>query len=143
MDILTPEKRSERMKAIGPKDTKPEMTVRRFLHRQGFRYILHDKRLPGRPDIVLPKYRTAIQVRGCFWHLHDCSIGHIPKSKASYWARKLRANKERDEKNDKELRKLGWNLIVVWECECAKKQRLEATQKRIVDRLTNRFPEGH
>lgn len=135
MDFLSQEERSARMRAIKPKDTKPEMIIRRFLHRNGFRYVLHDKRLPGRPDIVLPKYRTAIQVRGCFWHMHDCPIGHMPKSNRPYWSNKLNSNKERDEKNDEKLRGLGLNLIVVWECECSSKKRLEATLERLASNL--------
>lgn len=111
----TPE-RSANMARIRSVDTQPEMIVRRALHRLGFRFRLHARNLPGRPDIVLPKYRTVIQVKGCFWHGHCCVDGHIPKSNVNYWAPKLLRNRERDRTNDRKLRRLGWSVRSLWEC---------------------------
>mgnify|MGYP001324752802 CR=1 FL=1 len=115
-DHLTKEKRSWNMSRIRSKNTKPEMIVRSFLFSKGFRYRLHNRKLPGKPDIVLKKHRTAIQVRGCFWHQHGCKFSNSPKSNKSYWLPKLEKNKERDKLNDKKIKKLGWKLIVIWEC---------------------------
>ena len=108
--------RSEIMSKIRSKNTAPEILVRKHLHRLGYRFRLHDKKLPGKPDIVLKKHRTAIQVRGCFWHQHGCKFSNSPKSNTSYWLPKLEKNKERDKLNDKKIKKLGWKLIVIWEC---------------------------
>jgi DNA mismatch endonuclease (patch repair protein) len=111
------------MSAIRGRDTAPEMAVRRYLHRQGFRFRLHDKRLPGRPDIVLPKYRTVVDVRGCFWHCHEgCKNSVRPKSRAAFWDAKLRGNVERDARNFAALEAAGWRVIVVWECEVDSEQ---------------------
>lgn len=118
MDHLTAEKRSWNMSRIRSKNTAPEMIVRSFLHRHGFRFRLHVKNLPGKPDIVLPKYKTVIEVRGCFWHRHPgCRIASTPSSNTEYWTEKFRCNTERDRQTETELRSLGWNLIVVWGCE--------------------------
>ena len=106
------------MSGIRGKDTKPELEVRRFLHRLGFRYRLHDKRLPGRPDIVLPKYRTVVFVHGCFWHQHPgCKYATKPDSNGGFWQSKLRGNTVRDELSMARLNELGWRSITVWECE--------------------------
>lgn len=105
------------MAAIRGRDTEPEITVRRYLHAQGFRFRLCRKDLPGKPDIVLPKYRTAIFVHGCFWHLHGCKYSVIPKTRTEWWLAKLEGNRARDEKNRKGLEQLGWRMITVWECE--------------------------
>lgn len=123
--------RSENMRRIRSKNTAPELIVRSLLHRNGLRFVLHDKRLPGAPDIVLPKLRLAIQVRGCFWHGHSCVDGHIPKSRIEYWKPKLLGNKRRDARNDRQLRRLGWRLMVIWECQCASRSRMP----RLVNRL--------
>ena len=130
MDVFTPEKRSKVMSAIRSKDTTPELVVRRALHRAGYRYSLHRKDLPGRPDIVLPKYRTAIQVRGCFWHGHVCFDGHVPKSRVSYWKPKIENNKKRDLRNDRKLRGLGWKLVVIWACQVEQEKKLTKVLKR-------------
>ena len=130
-DVFSPKKRSEVMSAIRSKNTKPEIRVRSELHRKGYRFRLHVKDLPGKPDLVLPKYRTAIQVRGCFWHGHTCSDGHLPKSRQEYWIPKLEKNKLRDSQRDTELRNLGWSVLVVWECECS-----ETNIKKTIDRIT-------
>ncbi len=106
------------MQAIRSKDTKPEWVVRRCLHGQGFRYRLHDCKLPGRPDIVLKKYGTVIFVQGCFWHGHTpCKIGKIPKTNRKFWEEKISANRQRDERNVFLLEKLGWKVWTVYECE--------------------------
>jgi DNA mismatch endonuclease (patch repair protein) len=131
VDKLSPQRRSENMRRIRSKDTKPEILVRKLLHRNGLRFILHDRRLPGIPDIVLPKFRAAIQVRGCFWHGHSCIDGHIPKTRASYWMPKILGNKRRDVRNDHKLRRLRWRLMVVWECQCVGTGRMKALLKRI------------
>ena len=105
------------MSRIRAKDTKPEMLVRKFLHANGFRYILHDKTLPGKPDIVLPKYRTVIFVHGCFWHGHtNCKYFKVPKTRTKWWLAKINRNKANDEKAQKALRKEGWKVINIWEC---------------------------
>lgn len=117
-DIVDPETRSAMMSGIRGKNTKPEILVRRFLHRLGFRFQLHRRDLPGRPDIVLPKYRTVVEVRGCFWHRHEgCPYAYTPKSNREFWETKLNGNQERDRRNLRELKKLGWRVIEVWECE--------------------------
>lgn len=108
--------RSEMMSRIRSKDTKPEILVRKALHRLGFRFRLHVRVLPGRPDIVLPKYRVIIQVKGCFWHGHTCRDGRLPKSNRGYWVPKLLRNKQRDISNDRKLRRMGWSVRNFWEC---------------------------
>ena len=114
------------MAAIKGKNTKPEIIVRRFLHRLGFRFRLHRRDLPGRPDIVLPKYRTVVEVRGCFWHRHEgCPFAYMPKSNRKFWASKLNGNRERDRRNLRELARLGWRAIEVWECELEEDRILE------------------
>lgn len=131
-DFLTPEKRRRVMSAIKSRDTKPELIVRRMLHRAGFRFRLHRSDLPGRPDIVLPRYRTAIFVHGCFWHGHDCGIFRAPTTRPEYWARKLSKTRERDDSVIAKLQLLGWRVITVWECQLSTKQ----CQVRLLYRLT-------
>ena len=116
-DTFTPEKRSWNMSRIRSKDTKPEEYVRKFLFREGFRFRKNDKRYPGKPDIVLPKYKTVIFINGCFWHAHTCSRAHLPKSNLEYWQPKIEKNKVRDEQNQKKLQDAGWKVITIWECE--------------------------
>ena len=118
MDQISPEHRSWNMSRIKSKNTKPELLVRSWLHRHGFRFRLHVKDLPGTPDIVLPRYRTVIEVRGCYWHRHPgCRFAYTPKSNLDFWDRKFVENVNRDTKNDYELKKMGWQVIVIWECE--------------------------
>lgn len=125
-DIVDPRTRSAMMAAIKGKNTKPEIIVRRFLHRLGFRFQLHRRDLPGRPDIVLPKYRTVVEVRGCFWHRHEgCPFAYMPKSNREFWESKLNGNRERDRRNLRELARLGWRAIEVWECELEEDRILE------------------
>ena len=124
-DNHSKEVRSRNMSRIRSTDNKPEEIVRRFLFSQGFRYRKNDKKLPGKPDIVLPKYRTVIFVNGCFWHKHDCPRFVWPSSNQDYWRPKILGNVERDKKNAEQLRSQGWNVIVVWECELKKAVRDE------------------
>ncbi|WP_082446698.1 very short patch repair endonuclease [Sphingomonas sp. Leaf226] len=117
VDTRSPEQRRRIMQAVKTKDTGPEWVVRRFLHSRGYRYRLHPKNLPGRPDIVLPGRRLAIFVHGCFWHSHDCPKGRAPKSKLDYWGPKLEANRERDIRKASELEGMGWTVLTIWQCE--------------------------
>jgi DNA mismatch endonuclease (patch repair protein) len=116
MDTLTPLERSERMSRVRNRDTKPEWAVRRLLWALGYRYRLHGKGMPGRPDIVFPKLKKVVFVHGCFWHRHP-RCGRTPKSRLDFWLLKLRSNRARDLKNQRALNKLGWDFCVVWECE--------------------------
>ncbi len=130
-DILSKEKRSWNMSRIKGKDTKPELLVRSLLHRMGYRFRLHRKDLPGKPDIVLPKYNTVIFVHGCFWHRHkDCKYAYNPKSRASFWQNKFKENIERDNKKQAELKKIGWKVIVIWECDLRKVEELKMKIKK-------------
>lgn len=125
------------MSRIQGKDTKPEEKVRKYLFPQGFRYRKNDKRLPGKPDIVLPKYKTVIFVNGCFWHKHEgCKYFVWPKTNEDFWRAKILANVSRDQKNMKLLSELGWNVIVIWECEL-KKQHFSITMDILVAHLQN------
>ncbi len=118
MDVHTAEQRSRNMSAIRGRDTKPEMRVRSLLHSLGYRYRLHRKDLPGKPDIVLPKYRTAIFVHGCFWHSHNCRWGMVtPKTRSEFWTEKRRGTTERDSRNLRALEAAGWRVLVIWECQ--------------------------
>ena len=118
MDTLTPAARSRLMASIGPKDSQPERAVRRLLHAMGYRFRLHRRDLPGTPDIVLPGRGAVVEVRGCFWHQHrGCAAGRVPASRLDYWGPKLAANVARDARNLRRLRRLGWRVAVVWECQ--------------------------
>lgn len=118
VDFVTPNKRSKIMRGVKQKDTRPEIAVRKALHAAGFRFRLHARNLPGKPDIVLPKYKTVIFVHGCFWHQHSgCKDGRIPASRIEYWKPKLRRNRERDKEKTLELEAAGWKVATVWECE--------------------------
>lgn len=125
MDTLTPPERSRLMSRIHSKNTKPELAVRSLLHRLGYRFRLHRKDLPGRPDIVLPRHRKIILVQGCFWHGHTCRLASKPKSNEGYWGPKILANRGRDERNLQALTDLGWSLLEVWECETKNARELE------------------
>jgi DNA mismatch endonuclease, patch repair protein len=120
MDVLTPEQRSRCMAAVAGCDTKPEMRLRKALHALGFRYRLHDKSLPGRPDLVFPVKRTAIFVHGCFWHRHSCKAGRsTPTTRSAFWRNKFALNVERDRRNRLVIEKMRWKVIEVWECQLA------------------------
>lgn len=124
--------RSEIMSQIRSKNTKPELVVRKALHRLGFRFRLHRRELPGSPDIVLPKYHTAIFVNGCFWHQHTlCGGNRIPATHREYWSLKLQRNVDRDKKNLRKLRRQGWSVLVLWECQ------LKKNASRTLERIQN------
>ncbi|MBP3127366.1 very short patch repair endonuclease [Thalassospira sp. ER-Se-21-Dark] len=123
MDIVDSKTRSRMMSNIKGKNTKPEMVLRRALHQIGFRYVLHDKRLPGKPDMVFPKYRSVVFVHGCFWHQHQgCKNATMPSTRPDFWKNKLRGNVVRDRERIEELKYLGWRVLVVWECELSRNQ---------------------
>jgi DNA mismatch endonuclease (patch repair protein) len=129
-DNHSPQVRSYNMSRIRGVNTKPEEVVRKYLHLKGFRYRKNDKRYPGKPDIVLPKYRTIIFVHGCFWHCHGgCPDFIQPKSNQGYWQEKLNRNRIRDEENISKLRSGGWRVIIVWECELTKQRRQESLDR--------------
>jgi len=134
MDIWTKEKRSQVMSKIRGKNTRPERIVRRILTDMGFRYRLNVKTLPGKPDIVLRKYNAIILVHGCFWHLHSrCKDGRIPKSRTEYWKPKLLGNKERDKKNILSLRRQGWRILKIWECD------IDKNPQKVINNIRNLF----
>lgn len=125
MDGLSVAKRSDNMRRIRSRDTLPELVVRRLVHGMGYRYRLHVKALPGKPDLVFAGRRCVIEVRGCFWHLHEgCREGRIPESRKEYWGPKLERNRERDRVNVRKLKKLGWRVLVIWECEVGRSAKL-------------------
>ena len=132
MDVFTPEKRSAVMRAVKGADTGPEMVVRRIVHRMGYRYGLHCKDLPGRPDLVFRRLGKVVFVHGCFWHGHRCPAGRIPSSRATYWAEKLASNKRRDRRHQAALKSAGWQVLVVWECELRDTERLERRLRRFL-----------
>lgn len=124
MDKITPEQRSYNMSLIHGKDTQPEILVRKYLFSRGLRFRKNDKRLPGRPDIVFPKYKTVVFVHGCFWHGHEgCKYFVMPKTNVEFWQNKIYTNIERDVVINKKLMELGWTVLVVWECELKSKTR--------------------
>ena len=135
MDTRTEEQRRRIMQAVKSRDTGPEMIVRRLLHRLGYRYRLHRKDLPGKPDVAFVSRRKAIFVHGCFWHGHGCPKGRLPKSRLDYWKPKLNGNRERDRRKEEELRSLGWSVLVIWQCETAD---LEALARRLLRFLGDR-----
>ena len=134
-DIFSTEKRADIMSKIRSKGTKPEIKLRKALFARGFRYRTNDKRLPGTPDIVLPKYGTVIFVNGCFWHQHDCGAFVWPSSNVEYWRSKIQGNIERDKRNYAELQAKGWKIIVIWECEL-KKKKIDTSLERLYSEIT-------
>lgn len=131
------EKRSYIISRIRSNDTKPEIFIRSYLFRRGLRLRKNDRRYPGSPDVVLPKYRTIVFVRGCFWHLHEgCKYYKIPNSNVEYWENKLYRNREREEQNKKELEDMGWIIITVWECQL-KKDKREETLKKLYNQIVS------
>lgn len=123
-DTVSPEKRSEVMSRVGSRDTKPELLIRKGLHALGFRYRLHAKDLPGKPDLVFPRYKSVIQINGCFWHGHSCPRCRMPSTNTEYWNRKVARNKERDAANQKSLLDSGWRVLTIWECALTGKWKL-------------------
>jgi DNA mismatch endonuclease (patch repair protein) len=116
MDTVDRQTRSRIMASVGQKNTGVELMLRRTVHKAGFRYRLHDRSLPGSPDLVLPRYRAVIFVHGCYWHSHGCHRSTIPKSRRKFWALKFTANRSRDKRNNRKLRDAGWRVLTVWEC---------------------------
>lgn len=138
-DHLTIEQRHKNMAAVKSKDTKPEMVVRKYLWSRGFRYRVNNPRLPGHPDIVLRKYHTCIFVNGCFWHGHEgCKYYRVPKTNTEFWERKISRNRERDREEQKQLARMGWHCITVWECEL-KGERREKTLESLEYTLNHIF----
>lgn len=136
-DVVDSATRSRMMSGIRGKNTKPEVVVRKFLHNSGLRYRLHCRDLPGKPDLVLPKYRSVVFVHGCFWHRHpNCRYAATPKKNAAFWKTKLDSNVARDSKVLAELALLGWHCKVVWECEIS-----DAALARLVEEIRNEFSE--
>ncbi len=133
-DSLTAQKRSWNMSRIKGKDTKPEIIVRKYLFSEGFRFRKNDKRYPGKPDIILPRYKTAIFVHGCFWHRHNgCKMATMPKSNTDFWTEKFNKNIYNDQKHVAELTQMGWRVIIIWECEI--KNNFNETMRRIISEI--------
>ena len=140
-DILTPTQRHKCMSRIHSKATKPEMVVRRWLWAHGYRYRLNVKSVPGKPDIVMRKYRTAIFVNGCFWHGHEgCSMFVMPKSNTDFWQNKIKNNRERDQRNYRLLAEAGWQVIVIWQCNLTK-EKIETTMQSVAVALNEKLIE--
>ena len=123
------------MSKISGKETKPEIVVRKYMFSKGFRYRKNDKRYPGKPDIVLPKYQTIILVHGCFWHGHSCSAGKLPETNKKFWKEKIHSNIERDNRNKTKLRKLGWNVIVIWQCKINTQKKQNQTFQKLTKQI--------
>ena len=140
-DILTPERRSWNMSRIRGKNTKPEILVRSILHRNGFRFTVNgpkNRQLPGKPDIVLPKYHRIILVHGCFWHRHPgCKYAYTPKSRIESWQKKFEENMARDRRNLASLTELGWEVTIVWECELRTPKSAASLEKRLIGKLND------
>lgn len=129
-DVVDKQTRSRMMSGIRGKNTKPELRLRKALHAEGFRYVLHDRRLPGRPDIVLPRWNAVIEVHGCFWHRHEgCRYTTTPATRSEFWAKKFAANIARDRRNLEKLQKAGWRTAVIWECWLREKEINELTNR--------------
>lgn len=135
MDTLSPIERSRRMARIRCKDTKPEWTVRRLVHSLGYRYRLHDSRLPGKPDLIFPASGKAMFIHGCFWHRHGsrCPLTRLPKSKLDFWKPKLEQNRRRDDVNRRRLRAAGWKVMTLWECQLRDLNSLKARVLRFLE----------
>ncbi|MBR2260388.1 MAG: DNA mismatch endonuclease Vsr [Paludibacteraceae bacterium] len=129
MDSVSPQKRSWNMSRIRSKNTKPELLVRRFLFGNGYRYRINVKSLPGTPDIVLKKYHTVIFIHGCFWHRHECLRGKMPKTHTQFWEKKFTRNQERDLEVRNQLKMMGWNTLIIWECQLKPSQRAKTLEE--------------
>lgn len=136
-DVLTKEQRHRCMSNVKSKNTKPEIMVRRFLFSKGYRYRVNRKDLPGKPDIVLPKYKTVVFINGCFWHGHqDCKYATIPETNHEFWLSKINGNEERDNINREKLSQLGWKVIDIWQCQLKPSER-ETTLNNLISILSN------
>lgn len=141
VDTLTPRERSDRMARVRHRDTKPEMRLRKLVHGMGYRYRLHVRALPGKPDMVFPSRKAVIFMHGCFWHRHEgCKLARIPKSRISFWQEKLESNRQRDEDNRTRLEELGWRVLVVWECQLSD---LQGTADIVKGFLNDESHQGH
>lgn len=129
-DIVDSQTRSRMMAGIKNSNTKPEMLIRKALHGMGFRYRLHDKKLPGKPDLVLPRYNAVIQIHGCFWHAHNCPLFKLPKTRTEFWQEKITGNQIRDRKNIEKLMVQGWRVLIWWECNTRKQEEFETALGR-------------
>ena len=136
-DIFTKRKRSQIMSNISGKNTKPEILVRKHLFAKGYRYLINDKRYPGKPDIVLPKFNTIIFIHGCFWHGHSCKRGNLPDTNREFWENKINDTKKRDVRNKRELEMLGWKVIIIWQCEISSKLKFESRMKNLITHLSH------
>ncbi|MCP4050881.1 MAG: DNA mismatch endonuclease Vsr [bacterium] len=135
MDTISKEHRSWNMSRIKSKNTRPEMTVRSTLHKMGFRFRLHNNKMPGKPDIVLPRYKTVIFVHGCFWHRHsNCKYAYNPKSKTDFWRNKFKETVRRDKDKELTLKSSGWKVLTIWECEIKNTENIEDKIKRLIKR---------
>jgi DNA mismatch endonuclease (patch repair protein) len=134
-DVVTPEKRSRMMSGIRGKNTKPEILVRSILHRKGYRFRIHVPNLPGKPDVVLPKYTAVILINGCFWHGHDCHLFKWPSTRQEFWHNKITGNRTTDLRNRQLLKEEGWRILIIWECSLKGKNRLKFDD--IVDKIVN------
>lgn len=139
-DIFTKKKRSQLMASISGKETKPEISVRSFLFKQGFRFRKNVKTLSGKPDIVLPKYETVIFIHGCFWHGHNCKRATMPTSNIEFWKTKIQNNIDRDKRVKKELRKSGWKIITVWDCNLKNNKSFDNSMKKLCSKLNSKKP---
>jgi DNA mismatch endonuclease (patch repair protein) len=136
VDTLTPSERSARMSRVRNKDTKPELAVRRLVFSMGYRFRLYSKQLPGRPDLVFPGMKKVIFVHGCFWHRHPaktCALARLPKSRLDFWLPKLEANRRRDVVQQRKIRRMGWSVMVVWECQLRKTAVLEQRLSKFLE----------
>ena len=134
MDVHSQQQRSFNMSKIRDKNTKPEMIVRSIVHRMGFRFSLHNKKLPGKPDIVLSRHKKIIFVHGCFWHIHNCKYGKVkPATNADFWTNKRQGNAARDKENIRKLKQLGWRVLVIWECQIRKSEKAVNSIKRFLE----------
>jgi len=133
MDTVTAEKRSAIMRTVKAENTKPEIAVRKLAHRLGYRFRLHRKDLPGKPDLVFPKYKTALFVHGCFWHWHGCKRSRMPATNTEYWEQKINKNMKRDQRVRRQLRKIGWRTLVVWECQIGESEKIARRLQHALD----------
>lgn len=134
-DVVTPEVRRRMMAGIRGKDTRPELVIRRGLHKRGFRYRLHSKALPGKPDLFLPKYKAVILIHGCFWHGHGCHLFKWPSTRPEFWKTKISETVVRDQRQVETLKQQGWRVLIVWEC--ALKGRLSRSEHSVVDEVAD------